>query len=888
MSPKRKGGAAPKPPAQPSKPVATTSKPSAASIPPFQSAQGRPSQPSSSTAATSSTQRVSPQPQAGPSRPGVTINPNPVSASLKAPAQPSKPTAQPAKSAFASHLRSVPTSAGRTGGPQQRTFTRSDRVRAEWREFQEKWVSVYQRQIERELEELFRTAERTSRKGTPPSGMDKIVNTMQRDFALAARAEWDARLARAQLQAEDWTDMTLEEMMEVEQVLAYEEPEDEPGALAQAHSHPTAPPQPAAAQKLSSGQPFHNTQPMASRYSPPAAAPEKPKTSGRGSEDVRSQQHKATSVPSSAVSTSRTAPASVKTAQTHPPPATSGEFLTYAVPVCLAVPPLDSALLGNSEYMDIVYKLHFNSIHQFHVKAADADAELALQLCKPMPTADREFTIRAHQMAMEQSARDIVKLRDHLLQEERKKRGLGGPGGDSAPPQAATVQPRVEPQPQAPAKVETRAPQQPPGAFPEERAQRATRRTEPSLDPEPILEYVPDGAADQQPATEPEEVDEVIEIPIKGKGKKKGKKAAVVETKPATTNSRSTPTPTSSTARAATPTVVKNAPARAPSPAPINTKLAAAVPVSGRGTPGLSSSSLSAHSWGMARAESSGQQALEAKGKAKEVRSRAREAVTEGHTLMAESGVHGTWTPPMDRATSGSKNPFAPSRPSRLAQVTHVPDRELIPQSPESPEPPSPPPHEFTGRDYVAWFAGSSSEDEEGGSGNLLDEDDDEEDEEEEASGTAGFGGLLASLAGASPWALFGSENSQPQKGRAASPARGRGATPTPARVPAMRATPAPQAEAAYARWGAPSNAGPSGLAAAPSAGTRGPPGMWKEEGEDLDQMLEIASSALDTAATGRGRNGMDMEQAMAMFIAASKARETLATPVGGHTAWGR
>ncbi|KAI9058053.1 hypothetical protein FKP32DRAFT_1597747 [Trametes sanguinea] len=913
MSPKRKGGAAPKPPAQPSKPAPTTSKPSPPSAskptvtfaPAPQSAPARPSQPS---ATTSSTQRVSPQPQPGPSRPSVTINPNPVAAPPRAPAQPPKSTAQPAKSAFASHPRSAPTPAARPAVPQSRTFTRSDRVRAEWREFQEKWVAVYQRQIEKELEELFRTAERTSRKGTTPSGMDKIVNTMQRDFALAARAEWDARLERAHLQAEDWTDMTLQEMIEVEQVLSYEESDEEPGAFAQAQARAAAQPQPAASQKPSAAQPLHSTQPVASRYSPPAAAPEqlKKQASGRGSqagpatEDARSQ-HKMASVPSTSSTTARAAPTTTKPMQPAAPvPAASTEFLTYAVPVSLAIPPLDASLLGNTEYMDLVYKLHYNSIKQFHSTAITADTELAMQLCKPMPAADREFTIRAHLMAMEQSAREIVKRRDQLLEEERKKRGLGGggSGGDSAPPPPATVPPRSQAPAQVPTQAETRAPQQPPGAFPEERAQPGTRWTEPPLDPEPILEYVPNGGAGQEPETEPE-VEEVIEIPIKGKGKKKGKKAAVVETKPPVVpNGRSTPTQLSSAGRAASsaltsegkgkgkaaaPAVtavdaVKSATARAPSPAPINTNVASSASTNGRNSP--SASAAFSSSWGMSDA---GATRAEKMALQEEARARAAEAEAEAKARAAEmsSGRNGFWAPPMGRASSNTKNPFAPSRPSRLAQVTQAHDRDPVPQSPESPEPPSPPPHEPTGRDYVAWFAGSSSEDEEGGSGNPLDEDDDDEDEEEEAP--AGFGGLLASLAGGSPWALFGGESSQPQRGRTASPARGRGATPTPARF-----TPAPQTEPAYARWGMPSTAGPSGLAAGPSAGPSGPPGMWKGEGDDLEQMLEIASSALDTAATGRGRHGVDMEQAMAMYVTAAKARETLATPVGGRSAWRR
>ena len=529
--------------------------------------------------------------------------------------------------------------------------------------------------------------------------------------------------------------------------------------------------------------------------------------------------------------------------------------------------------------MQVVEKLYLNSIRQFHLKAADADAELARQLRKAMPAADREFTIRAHQMAMEQSARDIVKRRDELLADERKKRGLGGPGGDSAPPSTVQV-------------PSTARPLQPPGAFPEERTQ-SVKRTEPAPAPEPILEYAPNAQSNPEPEPEPE-VDEVIEVPIKGKGKKKGKKAAVVETKPVS-NGRSTPTPGAAppsapaangwtsllSQKTPTPVESKSKPAvpalatlsagkssipaqRAASPAPINTKLAA----TGRNSPAPNASSSTPSPW-------------------ETYQGKATAAQTSAAEQKAAAVPNGIWAPPMARATSSNKNPFAPSRPSRLAQVTQAPDADPVPQSPESPEPPSPPPQEPSGRDYVAWFAGSSSEDDESASADTLDEDEDEDEDEEVESGGAGFGSLLASLAGNSPWALFGSESGQPQRGRAASPARGRGATPTPARVAAARFTPAPDAEPAYARWGMPS-AGPSGLAAAAPAA---PPGMWKEDEGDLDQMLEFASSALDKAALGTGRpgaGGVNIEEAMAMYVTASKARETLATPVGGRSGWRR
>ncbi|KAI0634964.1 hypothetical protein C8Q77DRAFT_1156328 [Trametes polyzona] len=921
MSPKRKNGAANKqqPPAQP-KPVATTAKaPAPPSQPPSKPAQAPPAPP-----AAPSTQRVSPQPSAGPSRPGVTIQTNPVAAPPRTLAQPPKPSAQPARSALASHLRNAPAqahvptsaSAAKSGPPLKRVITRSDRVRAEWNEFEASWVKPRQNQIEKELDELFKAAERTSRaKGKTrsagaPDGMDKIVTTMQRDFALAARAEWEARLERANLVAEDWADMTLEEMIAVEQVLAYEEVSEEPGVYAQVKRESiattssgstavadTTPPAPVrsmggwtsrAPQKAHASQPLRNTQSVASRpiavtedQSTKATFPWGTKAASNDGSRVSSKQPAAPIpvTPSSSAS-SRSAQPSAHPAPAAVPIATSTELLVYAVPISLTQPPSDPALMANAEYANIVEKLYLQSITQFHQKAVAADVEFARQLRKPMPPADRDFAIRSHQMFMEQCARDVVTRRNKYMDEERKKLGLdehGGPGGDSAPPSSKVPPPR-------PAQVS--------GAFPEERVQ-PTKRPEP--EPEPLLEYIGAQEPEPEPEREPEaDVDEVIEIPIKGKGKKKGKKPAVEPPKPAT-NGRSTPTLAASTSSAkaaapapkatpaaeskgkapAAPTAAWNtartAPARAASPAPINTKVGlAASAANGRGSPAPGASSSTPSPWEARQAKAGG-------------------VSTSAEDAKAAAAQNGIWAPPVARGGSNSKNPFAPARPSRLAQVTTpVSGRGSVPASPESPEPPSPPPsREPTGQDYVAWFAGSSSEDDESISEGLLDEDDDDDEEDEEgASGSSGFGAsLLSSLAGASPWALFG-EGSQPQRARAASPARGRGVTPTPARAAA-----APPAKPAYTTWGMPT-AGPSGSShAGPSAGPSAPPGMWKQEseGEDLEQMLEIASSALNTAVAGAGRKGgVNIEEAMAMYVTASKARETLATPVGGRSGWRR
>ena len=100
-------------------------------------------------------------------------------------------------------------------------------------------------------------------------------------------------------------------------------------------------------------------------------------------------------------------------------------------------------------------------------------------------------------------------------------------------------------------------------------------------------------------------------------------------------------------------------------------------------------------------------------------------------------------------------------------------------------------------------------------------------------------------------------------------------------------------------RWGAPGGGagGPSSFGAGPSSFGAGPAGFgagfagfgsgpaskgrqWQsEDDDDLGNILELTSRTLD-----RGGDG-DVMQAMNTFLAAQKARETLATPVGVRAA---
>ncbi|EJF58968.1 hypothetical protein DICSQDRAFT_182212 [Dichomitus squalens LYAD-421 SS1] len=888
--------------------------------------------------------RVSPPLKATTAPPQNVPPPKPAHAAQKVAQQPPKLSASPPKlpvPTMPPTRTAIP--APRPGPSQKRVLTRSDRVRVVWMQFDETWVAPQQATVAQQLEQLLAVAEKNSRvKGKAlEQSKDQIVNSMRREFAMAARAEWERRLEKEGLQAEDWADMTPEEMAAVEQVLSCDDVGDGPAVstipspheravpivAARTHvdvphpiaSHPmtsrtTQTPPPAASQKAtqaqpppsaqkgSQGQPAWSAWAAGPRHTSVTEVPEEPpKTTSAWSarpnapiiEDVRVSPKPvpAPQPPQASQPAPRPAQPAVQAEPTVTSAAPAHGLLAYPVPISLAMVPLDSAATSDAKFVQLVDNAYVNSIKDFHDKAATVDAELARELRKPMSPAEREWTIRAHMMTMEQIARTIVENRDTIIEKERRKRGYGGDGG--APPQ---------PPPSAP-KSQTIL-SQPPGAFPDD-----------GIHVSPVPEPEEEAEIEREP--EPD-VDEVIEIPLKGKAaKKKGKKAA--------TNGRSTPTPSAppsakpaASAMKSAPVVEKpvpvvekkpvasgwgakvTAPLRSASPAPpvvppatlapINTRLAPTPSPNGRGTPvppGMSP-------WEVAKAK--------AAGTLKPVEPQAKPPSTP----------NGMWAPPVARAPS-NKNQYAPTRPSRLAHVTE----------PESPEPPSPPPMvEPTGKDYVAWFAGSSSEDEAGLSEDEADDDDDDHDSGAQA-GPGGFGGILGALAGASPWALFGSESAPPQKerGRSAHPDRGRAAaaTPTPAMAAAGRSGGdlgmgmGAGMSGGWAQWGADPRAGSGGYGAGPSgfgagsagfdAGFSGPAGLdsgfggsargtagrqWQRKEEDsLEDMLELASRSLDHATGGQGKG---LEEAMAMFVTAQKARETLATPVGGRSAnpWGR
>ncbi|TFK90120.1 hypothetical protein K466DRAFT_404476 [Polyporus arcularius HHB13444] len=861
-------------------------------------------------------QSAPPPPRAAPQPARTAAAPTPAPRATAAPAKPPMPTPA-AMRTTAQPAMAGPSQRARTG-----VLTRSDRVRVTWMEFDEAWVKPHQEQVQMQLETLLRAAEQSSRvKGKAlEQNQDRIISRVRREFALAARAEWETRLEKAHLRAEDWTDMTEEEMFAVEQVLSCEEEED-PGVYALAQAQQRQPAAPTLSGKtavdLSPPLPSHsingrNAQappPHASHKTPTPAAqpqpsswfgwaskpfqttvdevPEEPQPASWGTkkdapiiEEIRAPT-KATPAPqppppAAWQSKSRAAqPAAKAKDPVAPATAPSHGFVTYAVPISLLMSPFDGAVASDAEFLGLVDNAYVNSLRTFHKQAAEADAVLARELRKSIPADEREFCIRSHMVAMEQLARSILENRDSAIADLLRSRGFGGGKGSGDTTPTAKV-PAV--------------PVQPPGAFPDD--------DDDGIHVSAVFEQ------DLEPELEPEreldpDVDEEIIIPLKGKAaKRKGKKVADVK---ATTNGRSTPTPAAA-ARPAPP-AAKAAPApekkaaatgRPASPAPItintNTKFG----------PNARNPAAPMSPWEAAQAAKAGKSAS---GTAAEVK--------------PPSPPNGMWAPPMGRSTS--KSPYAPTRPSRLAQV----------HEPESPEPPSPPPtREPTGQDYVAWFAGSSSEDERDADGGLSEDEDQDDDEDDADSGEAGAswaGGILGALSGNSKWAMFG-EGAQPpqrQAARSATPARGRAAASTPVPIPIPEQSNAgfyaavaeryaagsgryasderAGAGAEWMRWGAPGGGaepssygagpasygagpasfgtGPSGFGAAASgagagSAARGRPPWQSEEDDDLGNMLELTSSALS-------RGDGDVLQAMNTFLAAQKARETLATPVG-------
>lgn len=210
MNRRKKGGNnSLKPPAQPKSSLssAATSTPAPAPVAPM------PPRVSPPPKATTPPQNVPPPPK--PAQSAVKVGPQPPRLSASPP-KPPVPSMPPAKTA-------IPPS--RPGPPPKRVLTRSDRVRAVWIEFSQVWVVSKQGEITKELEQLLHAVESNPRvRGKAlEDSKDRIINTKRRDFAMAARAEWERRLEKEGLQAEDWMDITPDEMAAVEQVLSFDE-----------------------------------------------------------------------------------------------------------------------------------------------------------------------------------------------------------------------------------------------------------------------------------------------------------------------------------------------------------------------------------------------------------------------------------------------------------------------------------------------------------------------------------------------------------------------------------------------------------------------------------------------------------------------------------------
>jgi hypothetical protein len=124
--------------------------------------------------------------------------------------------------------------------PPQPKATPADRVRLEWAGF-EVWLSSQRKEVggkkQIKLEELRQQIEFTKRtipKGFHPTVMmgfeekkEKVVKEIEYELVLRSRDEWDERLDKAGLKAEDWDPMTFEEQEAVKAALASDEEENE-------------------------------------------------------------------------------------------------------------------------------------------------------------------------------------------------------------------------------------------------------------------------------------------------------------------------------------------------------------------------------------------------------------------------------------------------------------------------------------------------------------------------------------------------------------------------------------------------------------------------------------------------------------------------------------
>ena len=121
------------------------------------------------------------------------------------------------------------------------TLTPADRVRFQWATFETEWLSVQRKELEvkktgklQELRQQMESTKKTIPKGFHPTLMREyeerkqgVAKEVEFELVLRSRDEWEERLDKAGLNAEDWDPMTSAEQETVRKALAGDSGDEE-------------------------------------------------------------------------------------------------------------------------------------------------------------------------------------------------------------------------------------------------------------------------------------------------------------------------------------------------------------------------------------------------------------------------------------------------------------------------------------------------------------------------------------------------------------------------------------------------------------------------------------------------------------------------------------
>ncbi|OCH84337.1 hypothetical protein OBBRIDRAFT_415713 [Obba rivulosa] len=388
------------------------------------------------------------------------------------PAVESKPTVEPKpqiRVETKAQPRAEPRAQAKAEAPKAREVPPAEKVRQEWRSFQV-WFEARQGEEEKKVQDMLSGAAAKGKGGARPAGKARssvlpdslaglnVFDRLMVELVIAAREEWEARLAKAGLQAEAWTDMTAAEMQAVEETLGLPEEielqllglppqtdfqaetlsahpfaanghaagapagttpkqpsplrqstgmfDDWPGAKPQPRSTPTQPVRSAPGQN---GRADANPSRRTDSGSSPAWA-----TWGEGSPSKAAPwdtQPQHGTKPNGAAAAKPSAPF----AEPSAPPA-DHSALSYVSPATVDASEMDQFDASSAHARE-------EAIRQFHAAAAEADIALAQKLyAKPVPAPDRARMLSEHRQAMERLARAAMQAQRAVCDAERERR----------------------------------------------------------------------------------------------------------------------------------------------------------------------------------------------------------------------------------------------------------------------------------------------------------------------------------------------------------------------------------------------------------------------------------------------------------------------------------